>query len=583
MKFEEINQYNINYLTDESRLKGTADYIIFCETEDDVKNAVKEAGKRGFGITVQGARTGITGGAVPVRDGNEGTAANTEGDSFSRKKSSEGKRLLSVLKGAAVLNLGKMKQVLSILEAENGYRIKAGPGLTLTEIEGILKGEVFDVSLLDDESKQNLDKIKKRKYFFPPDPIEKSASIGGVCANCASGSRSFYYGSARKYITSLDIVLADSSDLHLERGGIWPEYYNSGGSHSDEGLPDYPQGCEFHDEAAQDGKPLISILNNEQSIKGDIPELYKPDCKNAAGLYSVNDMDLIDLFVGSEGILGIIASVEFLVIPEPAFVSGILIFPSDIKINLDLSEYFKSLNSDSSFIGVKTAAVEYFDRNALSLVSAYIKEGLFKNLFPFSENNRGGALYVEFHSGNKDSGERILESIYIELRKRGIDENAVFVSDGEGDLLRMKDFRHSVPESVNMTIDRIRKQGNDITKLGTDLAVPDKYFRELFNIYCRDLETSGLESAVFGHIGNSHLHVNILPRNIDEYKKGKQLVKKWVEKAVSMRGSVSAEHGTGRLKKEYLEMMYGKEELEKIAYIKSLFDPGYVLNRGVMI
>lgn len=104
----------------------------------------------------------------------------------------------------------------------------------MTEIEGILKGEVFDVSLLDDESKQNLDKIKKRKYFFPPDPTEKSASIGGVCANCASGSRSFYYGSARKYITSLDIVLADSSDLHLERGGIWPEYYNSGGSHSDE-------------------------------------------------------------------------------------------------------------------------------------------------------------------------------------------------------------------------------------------------------------------------------------------------------------------------------------------------------------
>ena len=152
MKFEEINQYNIDYLTDESRLKGTADYIIFCETEDDVENAVKEAGKRGFGITVQGARTGITGGAVPVRDENVGTAANTEGDSFSRKKSSEGKRLLSPLKGAAVLNLGKMKQVLSIREAENGYRIKAGPGLTLTEIEGILKGEVVDVSLLDDES-----------------------------------------------------------------------------------------------------------------------------------------------------------------------------------------------------------------------------------------------------------------------------------------------------------------------------------------------------------------------------------------------------------------------------------------------
>ena len=246
-----------------------------------------------------------------------------------------------------------------------------------------------------------------------------------------------------------------------------------------------------------------------------------------------------------------------------------------------------------------TAAVEYFGSDALMLVSTYTKEGLFKSLFPFSEDSRGGALYMEIHSDNSESGERILESIWTELGKRGIDENTVFVSDGDADLSRMKDFRHSVPESVNMTIDRIRKQGNDITKLGTDLAVPDKYFRELFDIYCSDLELSvpdlsgfeapggllskGLMSAVFGHIGDSHLHVNIIPRSLDEYHKGKHLVKKWAETAVLMGGTVSAEHGTGRLKKDYLEIMYGKEGIKKIAEIKSIFDPGFILNRGVMI
>ncbi len=151
-----------------------------------------------------------------------------------------------------------------------------------------------------------------------------------------------------------------------------------------------------------------------------------------------------------------------------------------------------------------------------------------------------------------------------------------------------------------MTIDRIRKQGNDITKLGTDLAVPDSAFRELFNMYYNDLELFSrtfndlkdpcdteteyapdknvsfkkesnqkydaspgdlkLNYAVFGHIGDNHLHVNIIPHNKEEYSMGRELVRKWAEKAAALGGTVSAEHGTGRLKKEYLEIMYGREE-----------------------
>ena len=551
MKFEKINQFNRNYLSDESRLEGDADFIVFCENISDIKDAVKEAASRGFGITLQGARTGITGGAVPVKD--PGAAGDVPADDAALQDGGAvpvtGAGGLSKV-GGAVLNLSKMKQVYSIREDEKGYRIKSGPGLSLSEIEGVLKGGAFDISFLDDESKQNLDIIKRDRYFFPPDPTEKSASIGGIAANCASGSRSFYYGSARNFISSLDIVLADSTLFHIKRGR--------------------------HSEAAASWPGTEDL---KKQLKEHHSTFNIPDCKNAAGLYAEKDMDLIDLFIGSEGILGIIASLEFIVIKEPLFISGLLIFPPDISTNLNLAEYFR----DNSFNSCITAAVEYFDRNALTLLRSFIDKGLFKTLFPFSANSTGGALYVEIHSDNTDEGLTLLETIALKLKEFAVEDNCVYVSDGEADLQRMKDFRHSVPESVNMSIDIIRKKGEDVTKLGTDLAVPDKSFRELFDIYYRDLEKSGLKSAVFGHIGDNHLHVNIIPENLGEYDTGKLLVRKWAEAAVSMGGTVSAEHGTGRLKKEYLELMYGKEGIEKIAYIKSLFDPGLVLNIGVMI
>ena len=659
MKIENITDLNRHYLSDESRMTGDANSIIFCSNIQDIQAAVFYAAENAFVVTVQGGRTGITGGAVPVKN------------KRLNKKQLPSLCLKDPVSRADVLviNLIKIKQVYSIRYDKEGFRIKAGAGFTLSEIESILKGEPFDISFLDKDSLENLEVLQKGSFFFPPDPTEKSASIGGVAANCASGSRTFHYGSARNFITAMDVVMADSSLISLKRDN--PDNKTCGNSFS------------------------LTALNGN-NIKGSLAEISNPACKNAAGIFTEENMDIIDLFIGSEGILGIISSVEFLVIPEPVFINGILIFPPDRETNFKLSEYFrdegafKYYNSDPDMAdncgrscrdrcmrnsgkirveqktvnstenefanktadeninagseslihdtGCRIAAVEYFDRNALSLVSSYVKEGLFKSLFPFSAENSGGALYVEIHSDNPDEGYKTMERIACLLDNYGVDEDSVFISDGEADLLRMKDFRHSVPESVNMTIDRIRKQGNDITKLGTDIAVPDSAFREFFDMYYSDLEIfscglagsknqvneskssavekqehrfciknlsgperaetdlpvrlcanslkpnlPGLNYAVFGHIGDNHLHVNIIPQSPDEYNEGKKIIKKWAEKAVSLGGSVSAEHGTGRLKKEYLEIMYGGEGLEKIAHIKYLFDPGFVINRGVMI
>jgi len=91
---------------------------------------------------------------------------------------------------------------------------------------------------------------------------------------------------------------------------------------------------------------------------------------------------------------------------------------------------------------------------------------------------------------------------------------------------------------------------------------------------------TGLEYVIFGHVGNNHVHVNILPRSMDELARGKALYLKWAEQIVAMGGSVSAEHGIGKIKVPLLETMFGPEGIAAMREVKRMFDPEGILNLG---
>jgi D-lactate dehydrogenase (cytochrome) len=74
--------------------------------------------------------------------------------------------------------------------------------------------------------------------------------------------------------------------------------------------------------------------------------------------------------------------------------------------------------------------------------------------------------------------------------------------------------------------------------------------------------------------------VNIIPHDIEEYEKGKALYLRWAEKVVGMGGTVSAEHGTGKIKTALLRQMYGEEGIREMKKLKEVFDPNHLLNRG---
>jgi len=112
------------------------------------------------------------------------------------------------------------------------------------------------------------------------------------------------------------------------------------------------------------------------------------------------------------------------------------------------------------------------------------------------------------------------------------------------------------------------------------MAVPDEAFAGLFRLYQDTLRTSGLRYTIFGHIGDNHVHVNILPRDENEGTRARELYVQFLKYAASVGGTLSAEHGVGKLKRDYLRLFYTDDQLRQMAAVKKALDPNGILGRG---
>ena len=117
-------------------------------------------------------------------------------------------------------------------------------------------------------------------------------------------------------------------------------------------------------------------------------------------------------------------------------------------------------------------------------------------------------------------------------------------------------------------------------KVSTDMAVPDDAFAGMLQFYQTTLRASGLRYVIFGHIGDNHVHVNILPRDDREAAQARAIYGQFIERAISVGGTISAEHGIGKLKRDYLRTLYGDQALRQMAALKRAFDPAGILGRG---
>ncbi len=390
--------------------------------------------------------------------------------------------------------------------------------------------------------------VDAENLFYPPDPTEWSCQIGGTVATNASGAKSFKYGATGNFVEWLNVVLANGDVLKLRRG----------------------------ENFAEDG--FIELTTESgRKIRFKVPTYKQPDTrKNAAGYSSGQNLDAIDLFIGSEGTLGVITEIELKLLPKPeGFLSGIVFFKDEKDLLNFVSEArgisFKSRKIKSSESEVQNeidaALLEYFDENALKFIA---------EKFPEIPENAKGAIFFEQET-NEETEDALFERWNELFEKHNADLEASWFTTNEHDLNKMREFRHALPVAVNERIVKYKQR-----KVGTDMAVPDDKFASFLKFYKQKLDDSKLDYVIFGHIGDNHLHANILPKDESEMIKAKHLYGRFIAQAVMLGGTVSAEHGIGKLKKHYLYVMYGERFLNEMAEIKRALDPNGILGRGNM-
>jgi D-lactate dehydrogenase (cytochrome) len=201
---------------------------------------------------------------------------------------------------------------------------------------------------------------------------------------------------------------------------------------------------------------------------------------------------------------------------------------------------------------------------------------------PPMPNNAKSAVFFDLGSGNGTE-----ERVFYELEKTvsacGSSPAWSWVASKKKDLDRFKNFRHILPETVNNIIAERKRTIPELHKLGTDFAVPDQYLKEMWEFYQATLDSAGLEWLAFGHIGNNHIHLNIMPGSQQEMQVGLSIYEKFAKKAVQLGGTIAAEHGIGKIKKKFLRIMFSDKELSEMKALKLAFDPELMINPGNML
>ncbi|MCM8765961.1 MAG: FAD-binding oxidoreductase, partial [Candidatus Omnitrophica bacterium] len=367
-------------------------------------------------------------------------------------------------------------------------------------------------------------------------PTEKNAFIGGTLATNASGARGFKYGSTRSYVRRIKVLLSSGEILEIKRG------------------ENFAVGRKFR----------IKIAEKEKEIT--LPNYTVPSIKSSAGYFVKENMDLIDLFIGQEGTLGLITEIELALAKKDRNIFGIVLFFKEENRALEIVHKIK----ETSFLTRKGKAKSNLDAVSLEFFD-YFSLQLLRTKFPQIPQDIETALLVE-QEYTPENQNAVLDEWVNFLDKKGILLENSWFSQTDKEKEFFQEFRHTLPELVNRMVKR-----NGFPKIGTDLAVPEEKFLSTYRFYQKLLKETKLEYVIFGHIGDNHLHINILPKNEEEFIKTKNIYTEMVKKVVEMGGTVSAEHGIGKLKHKYLEMMFGEGAIKEMAYLKKQLDPALIL------
>ena len=460
MNLEPITPATERFLHDESHMAGHADAIAFPETAEELVRVVKAASKSEAHLTVQGARTGLAGGAVP--------------------------------QGGWIINLSRMNEQPEFIQDGDHTVLRVQAGVTLEQIEAM---------------------AATRGLFFPPNPTEQTATVGGIFATGASGMSGLRYGASSRFVHRLQWVTPMGELWDIRRD----EYcFNEAGC----SLPDGRQ------------LPIVGQSGT----------------------------DLIDFLAGSEGQLGIATSFDLSLLPILRECWGVVYFFRNRDTALDFAQQLAQWRQGHSEL---LFAAEYYNQSALALLNA--SQNTSKQPLPDFPEGALAAIYLELRGDDGATLEQALEAHLAMFAVTGGDDAHTWAENGPG-VRRLRDMRHTLVEALTST------PGEDAMSWEADFAAPPEKFGEMLRTYEQGLENHNLRGMIYGHLLQNRMHVTLSPQSPEEKEAARQLLTAWAAQIIKDGGVVAAEYGIGKLKRPWDSVLTDEIRAARQA-VKAFFDP----------
>jgi D-lactate dehydrogenase (cytochrome) len=455
----------------------------------------------------------------------------------------------AIPQGEVIVNVEALREAGPLQRTTEGARATFGAGLRLRELQEI---------------------VAERGFYYPPVPTYQEAMIGGSASTNAGGAATFKYGVTREWIQGLSVLLFNGDLLAIERGQA----------------------------VARPGESFRIRLTEGDELAVPAPDYRLPDLKKiSAGYHAADPLDLVDLFVGSEGTLGLITAVSVELVPSPpAVVTGLVFLPDEeaaFELAADLRRAAQSARDRGDLAGPDVRAIEWMDPNCLEILRRHDEAR--KRRIRLPQTARAGVLF-EMELDEPTSNERAQEQLaaalnggsaerLIRLFRILRDHDAVddlefaFPEDGNRHQA-LAELREAVPQRVGEQAARTP----GVAKMGGDFIVPFERLREMMRIYADGFERRGLAYAVWGHLGDGNLHPNAMPQTEDEGQRAVEALLEFGDETVRRGGCPLSEHGVGRsaLKQRLLRRFLGEDALEQMLRIKRALDPHGRFAPGVL-
>ena len=405
---------------------------------------------------------------------------------------------------------------------------------------------------------------------YPPTPTYEGATIGGVVSTNAAGAATFKYGPTRRWVQRLTIMLASGELLDLERGQI---------------------------QAAQGRFEIIT--QSRGTITIPVPSYRMPAVpKCSAGYHAESEMDLIDLFIGSEGTLGVVTSITLDLLPRCSEMGILLIALDDEARAVSVASQLRDLSIRTRQTqdpqGLDVAAIEYLDRRCIELLQ---EDG---TAVP---EDADALLLVQIELPSGVTAEQIHEQVGLAESANGtigpiaqlchllaeeelLDATELAAPDDTTRCQELLALREAVPDTVNRRIGFAKRtMDHTIEKTATDMIVPFSMISESLAVLRTAFDSRGLDYAIWGHLSDANLHANLLPQTGADVAAGHEAILECGRAVIRLGGCPLAEHGVGRnpVKQTLLRLLHSETGINQMRAVKHALDPENKLAPGVLL